>query len=342
LINQEGVWQELLKNKYLYNKTLSQVTVQSHDSPFWRGLMKVKDEFFKRGSFVVNNGESARFWEDTWLGNRPLADQYPSLYSIVRNKNVTVAATITTTPLNIGFRRSLTGHRWDRWLHLVQRLMPIHLNSNNDVFKWNLVESGRFSVKSMYLDMLNDNTVFLRKYLWKMKVPLKIRIFMWFVYRKEILTKDNLKKRNWQGSSRCCFCDHEETVQHLFIDCPFVKIIWAIVHMAFNITPPNSIDHMFGTWLNGIIKSEKVNIRVGICALLWAIWHVRNDFIFNGSKFPTFLQVIPLATHWIRMWSFLRPVEQRRDMDTGCNRLATVARDIYSRFGWRSDRRLTG
>jgi hypothetical protein len=28
---------------------------------------------------------------------------------------------------------------------------------------------------------------------------------------------------------------------------------------------------------------------VGIWALLWAIWHVRNDFIFNGSKFPTFL-----------------------------------------------------
>jgi hypothetical protein len=48
---------------------------------------------------------------------------------------------------------------------------------------------------------------------------------MWFVYRKEILTKDNLKKKNWQGSSRCCFCDHEETVQHLFVDYPFVKII---------------------------------------------------------------------------------------------------------------------
>jgi hypothetical protein len=71
--------------------------------------MKVKEEFFKHGSFVVNNGMSARFWEDTWLGNRPLADQYPSLYNIVRNKNVTVATTLATTPLNIGFRRSLIG-----------------------------------------------------------------------------------------------------------------------------------------------------------------------------------------------------------------------------------------
>jgi hypothetical protein len=36
-------------------------------------------------------------------------------------------------------------------------------------------------VKSMYLDLLDGHTVFLKKYIWKMKVPLKIRIFMWFV-----------------------------------------------------------------------------------------------------------------------------------------------------------------
>jgi hypothetical protein len=106
------------------------------------------------------------------------------LYNIMRNKNSTVATTLASAPLNIGFRRSLTGGRWNRWIHLVQRLMDFQLNANNNVFKWNLVESGRFSVRSMYVDMLNDNTAFLKKYIWKMKVPLNIKIFMWFVYRK--------------------------------------------------------------------------------------------------------------------------------------------------------------
>jgi hypothetical protein len=46
MINQEGVWQELLHNKYVNNKTLSQVTVQPHDSPFWRGLMKCNTHEF--------------------------------------------------------------------------------------------------------------------------------------------------------------------------------------------------------------------------------------------------------------------------------------------------------
>ena len=60
--------QELLKKKYMKNKTLSQVAKQPGDSHFWSGLMEVKDHFFPRGKFVVNNGRQIRFWEDLWVG----------------------------------------------------------------------------------------------------------------------------------------------------------------------------------------------------------------------------------------------------------------------------------
>ena len=46
LLNEEGVWQELINNKYLQSRSLSQVTARPFDSPFWKGLMKVKDDFF--------------------------------------------------------------------------------------------------------------------------------------------------------------------------------------------------------------------------------------------------------------------------------------------------------
>jgi hypothetical protein len=62
---------------------LSQVLAKPCDSPFWKGLMKVKADFFDRGSFEVGNGEQTRFWEDKWLGDKPLAQQYPSLFGIV-------------------------------------------------------------------------------------------------------------------------------------------------------------------------------------------------------------------------------------------------------------------
>jgi hypothetical protein len=97
--------------------------------------------------------------------------------------------------------------------------------------------------------------------------------------------------------------------------------------MAFNIKPPLNINNLFGNWLNGVSKTEKVNIRVSICVILWAIWHVRNDFFLNKLSFQLFLQVIPLALaiHWSCTWSYLQSVEQRPNMDIGCDHLTTVA-----------------
>ena len=113
----------MLQNKYLQSKSLSQVSVQPTDSPFWKGLMKVKGNFFNRGSFKVGDGSNTRFWEDTWLGDKPLAEQYPSLYYITHRKGVLVEDVMSSRPINIGFRRNVTGNYWTRWEHLVQRLM---------------------------------------------------------------------------------------------------------------------------------------------------------------------------------------------------------------------------
>ena len=238
MLTEEGVWQELLTNKYLGCKSLSQVQSKPTDSPFWKGIMKAKDDFFKRGSFTVGYGMKTRFWEDTWLGDTPLNIQYASLYNAATTKNVLVADVLGNVPLNIRFNRTLTGDRWDAWISLVRRLMAVHLSNEPDSFVWNLSSTGIFSVKSLYADYLNGHTVFLKTYLWKIKVPLKIRIFMWFLYNKVILTKDNLAKRKWNGCTDCVFCGQRETIYHLFISCHFSRLVWRVVHFTFNIPPP--------------------------------------------------------------------------------------------------------
>jgi hypothetical protein len=188
----------------------------------------------------------------------------------------------------------------------------------------------------MYLDYMNDHTKFLQKYLWKLKIPLKIKIFMWFVNNKVLLTKDNLAKRKWMGSQKCCFCDDNETVQHLFLACPFARIIWRMIFFAYNIPPPTNITNMFGNWLNGVPKNDKNKIRIGVSAICWSIWRTRDNFIFNNQKGTNFLQVIYQAVHWIQLWALLLPEEQRLDLVTGCSRLLMVAQDFYFQdTGWR-------
>jgi hypothetical protein len=271
LLNDEGLWQELLHNKYLSHKTLSEVEAKPTDSPFWKGLMKVKDEFFHRGHFKVGDGSSTRFWEDTWLGNMSLARQYPSLYNIVQRKNISVAHVLSQGPLNIAFRRVLSGDKWTAWVHLCERLMAVHLSDESDRFIWRLTTNGVFSVKSMYEDLMNGHTRFLRKYLWKLKIPLKIKVFMWFLNNKVLLTKDNLAKRNWKGSTKCCFCGAQETVEHLFVSCPFARLLWRVVHISYNLPSPSNITNMFGNWLDGVDAKIKVKIRIGVSALCWSI-----------------------------------------------------------------------
>jgi hypothetical protein len=79
------------------------------------------------------------------------------------------------------------------------------------------------------------------KALWKLKLPLKIKIFMWFLLKGVILTKDNLLKRHWRGDHRCCFCDNNETIQHMFFDCHVARFVWRIFTMTFGLRPPKDI-----------------------------------------------------------------------------------------------------
>jgi hypothetical protein len=72
LLNEEGTWQTLLRNKYPSSKCLSQVHIRPDDSHFWKGLLKAREDFLGCGTFKIKDGSRTRFWEDTWVGTKPL------------------------------------------------------------------------------------------------------------------------------------------------------------------------------------------------------------------------------------------------------------------------------
>ena len=75
LTNKDDIWQQILRNKYLGSKTLTQVEKKSGESQFWSGLMSVKQYFLKSMMFKVQNEKQTRFWEDKWMENSALKDQ---------------------------------------------------------------------------------------------------------------------------------------------------------------------------------------------------------------------------------------------------------------------------
>jgi hypothetical protein len=88
--NEEGLWQDLVKLKYVKDRPISHVTVRQNDSPAWKDLMKIRHIYLKGRSFKVANGKLISFWLDTWMGEKPLCMIYPVLYELAIHKDASV------------------------------------------------------------------------------------------------------------------------------------------------------------------------------------------------------------------------------------------------------------
>jgi hypothetical protein len=49
--------------------------------------------------------------------------------------------------------------------------------------------------------MIQSGVIPTKCLLWKIKVPLKIKIILWYLHKGVTLTEDNLAKINWRGST---------------------------------------------------------------------------------------------------------------------------------------------
>jgi len=220
---------------------------------------------------VLPHGSQVRFWEDSWIRPRPLKSLFPALYNIVRRKGATVRLVLSTMPLNVSFRRSLMGANLQAWHEVVAMVVDVQLTNKRDRFVWRLHHNGLYSVNSKYRTLLGAKAIPYNTLIWKLKLPLKIKVFMWYLYKGIILTKDNLARRQWQGDRRCCFCSSNESIQHLLFDCHYAKFIWRIVQVSFNLIPPTSVHNLFIGWLEGLNRKLKSHILVGVSAICWAI-----------------------------------------------------------------------
>jgi hypothetical protein len=156
LLNEEGRWRQLLKNKYLEDKSLTQISRRPDDSHFWSGLMIIKDQFLRWGHFQVRNGHATRFWNDT---SRPLSEQFSNLFNIVRNKSALVVDIFSDTNFNLSFCRTIRGIKMVEWHNLLNLLTTVTLNPARDNFVWDGHKNEIFSVQSMYHLLIHSSSL---------------------------------------------------------------------------------------------------------------------------------------------------------------------------------------
>lgn len=262
----EGLWQEMLTKKYLQRQILA-TWDQGGGSYFWQSLMAVNHIFQQCITRVVGNGAKTLFWEDIWLDGMALASKFPRLYHIAYEKQVTVLAVREGGIQNVQFRRTLLGTYFDQWQEFQRRFLEFQFNEEEDRVRWKLCSNGEFSVHSLYTQLRGLNVVHYKK-MWDLKIPLKIKIFLWLMLKNSILTKDNLLRRGWTGDEHCHFCAAVETTDHLLFSCSLARLIWQVVVCAFGfVRPPESTTDMLGAWL----ASQRKLVLCGGVAVVWTI-----------------------------------------------------------------------
>lgn len=158
------------------------------------------------------------------------------------------------------------------------------LSSEPDMVRWNIGTTGKFIVRSLYLQLRATATVHY-KGIWDIKNPLKVKNFIWLMVKNSVLTKDNLLRRGWHGSAQCLFCCRDETVDHLLFTCPLAKFAWQVVMFAYQLVmPPESTTDFLGNWLASFPVDQHKLVLCGGPAVVWTIWEVRNAACFRTGS----------------------------------------------------------
>ena len=88
---ENGLWQDIVKAKYLSNDLISSAKWRLTDSPVWKDLLKVKDVYMKGRKMVVGKGNKTDFWQDIWCTDESLVKKFADMFDICHEQKVTVA-----------------------------------------------------------------------------------------------------------------------------------------------------------------------------------------------------------------------------------------------------------
>jgi hypothetical protein len=245
-----------------------------------------------------------------------------------------------TSPPTMTFWRDLIRSRLASWNEQLQRLTSVHLMHGSDEFRWGLTKKGVFSISSMYKALIEPvQPILNNKFIWKMKIPLKTKVFSWFLHRGVILTKYNIVKCNCHGCTKCIFYHKEERIKHLIFPCRFARSIWSIIHIGSTLYHPQSVKNIFVKWLNGVDSRFKTLIRVGVIIVVWSLWLCRNNKVFN-SKSSSLMQVIYRCTALRRLWSSLQRLEDHELFKEVSTQLENTTKNFISQHGWLHNHRI--
>ncbi|CAL2255075.1 unnamed protein product [Prunus armeniaca] len=283
LQHEQGLWSQVFHAKYLKQQNILAVKDSYFpcSSSVWRGVLYGNSALSKGIKWRVGSGDNVLFWTDRWLSCGPLYQ-----YAIID---------LSEEMLKLNVGDFLEGV-WDvnclrecLPLHIIHLILSVHAGFNGsgtDRYIWQFTPNGSFSVNSAYSSFFpaEASVKWDWQFLWRLRLPPKVKTFLWIVCHQKLLTNVQRQKRGLTQVPTCPRCDYPmETIAHLFKDCPFSLAIWNCLQIGDSSSP----DMMeFKEWLLRNLQSKRMVYNglpwpLVFALYLWFIWKWRCKGIFD-------------------------------------------------------------
>ena len=165
--------------------------------------------------------------------------------------------------------------------------LPLSSAWAEDKLIWMATPNGCYSTKLAYRLLSTEaakkipgpsNTTAHKKFwldIWQLKVPNKIRHFIWRAVNESLPTKKNLLQRNITGNAICDRCNSEtEDTIHAIRECAEVKSVWWELERCRPFLAEKLV--CFRDLFQGILAQNTPHLAELFAYMSWSIWYNRN------------------------------------------------------------------
>jgi ribonuclease HI len=196
----------------------------------------------------------------------------------------------------------------------VKRILeiPINVQGFDDFIAWNYKKNGRYSVKSGYHlqwrhtfgpranQLALPGTSALNpvwKTVWQLKLPSKIKIFLWRALHGVIPLKSILANRHVGTSGQCPVCLlAAEDVKHLLFQCEMARDLWRTLGLLNVVDEVLQLDNSGSVILELLFRGQDLmmpgfaalGLKEVVAVTCWYLWWIRRRRTHNESVPPLF------------------------------------------------------
>ncbi|RYR17605.1 hypothetical protein Ahy_B03g062308 [Arachis hypogaea] len=172
-------------------------------------------------------------------------------------------------------KREPDGCEWGRLINKIK-------SCKDELRKWSyFAAKGEFQSRDNGNPSTSDARRELWKEIWKMKIPAKIKSFLWKAAHDIVPVNSNLFKKRIAGSPICQICNKEvETTEHALLLCEWTRAAW--FGADCQCIPTIETVTEFGDWFMTII--QKIKSVGGRRKIEESIWKTRNQKVYQQQE----------------------------------------------------------